>query len=342
MIVLGIETSCDETAAAVVEDGTTVRSAVVHSQSVHAEYGGVVPELASRDHLRKIGAVAAAALRQAGTGLCAIDAVAATSRPGLAGALLVGCCFARGLALGAGKPWVAVNHVEAHLHAAFLEDPTLRPPLVALIASGGHTSLFHMDGQGGMSLMGRTLDDAAGEAFDKVAQLLGLGYPGGRAIEQRAQRSAVRPVAFPRPLLGDDSLDFSFSGLKTAVLNHVRRAGAGGGGRMEEGGIDAVCAGFQDAVCEVLAEKLRRALEYAGCARAVLAGGVAANGRLRLAAGRAARQCGATLTVPRPALCTDNAAMVAACGSRRLAEHGPSPFDEPVSPRATWPRYRGT
>ena len=336
MIVLGIETSCDETAAAVVEDGRIVRADVVHTQTVHAAYGGVVPELASRDHLKRIVPTVREALRASGLGWDGIDAVAASNRPGLAGALLVGCCFAKGLSLATGRPWVGVDHVEAHLHAAFLDDPGLRPPLVALIVSGGHTSLFSMDGEWRLRLMGRTVDDAAGEAFDKVAKLLGLGYPGGPAIERRAADCAAEPVRFPRALLGDASLDFSFSGMKTAVLNHVRAAGA-----LDDRGVAAACAGFQESVCRVLAEKLRRALVVTGCNRAVAAGGVAANRRLRELLASAAAECGASLSVPRPSLCTDNAAMIAACGWRVLRLRGPSPLDEPVSPRAVWPRHGG-
>jgi N6-L-threonylcarbamoyladenine synthase len=339
MIVLGIESSCDETAAAVVADGRHIRSSIVHTQDVHAAYGGVVPELAARDHLKRIVPVVSAALLSAGIAIGDIDAIAASSAPGLAGALLVGACFAKGLALASGKPWIAVNHVEAHFHAAFLEDPSLTPPLVALIVSGGHTSLFHVDAPGQMSLMGQTRDDAAGEAFDKVAKILNLGYPGGPAIEQLAARSGFRAVPFPRALLGEDDLDFSFSGVKTSVLNYVKGSTAGGQRSLDEAGINAVCAGFQEAVFDVLAEKMRRALDLTGCRCAVMAGGVAANRRLREIMQGAVDRCGASLTIPRPALCTDNAAMVAACGYRTLAVHGPSPLDTPVNPRTAWPRY---
>ncbi|HTY08316.1 MAG TPA: tRNA (adenosine(37)-N6)-threonylcarbamoyltransferase complex transferase subunit TsaD [Candidatus Edwardsbacteria bacterium] len=339
MKVLGIESSCDETAAAVVVDGVSILSDVVHSQDVHRAYGGVVPELAARDHLARISQVTARALDLAGTRPLDIDLVAASSMPGLAGALLVGACFAKGLAAGLGKPWVAVNHVAAHADAAFLEHPQLRPPLLALIVSGGHTSIFLMDERGEMQLMGQTLDDAAGEAFDKVAKMLDLGYPGGPAIERRAARSRLAPVKFPRALLGEDSLDFSFSGLKTAVLNHI--AGPGGAAApLTDQQKDAICAGFQSAVFAVLAEKLRRAIELTGCRSCVLAGGVAANAALRATLQRMCDAAGAGLVAPRPQLCTDNAAMVAASGHRQFLRTGASRGEAPVNSRVTWPPYR--
>jgi len=222
MRILGIETSCDETAAAVVEDGRTILSSVVASQAdLHARYGGVVPEIASRAHVELINDVIAQSLVEAGTTLAGIDAVAAVQGPGLAGALLVGVSAAKAIALATGLPYVGVNHHEAHVYAALLEDPMLEPPLVTLVVSGGHTLLIAMDDHGHYRVLGQTVDDAAGEAFDKVARFLGLGYPGGPAIDRLATTGDPASVAFPRPML-DDGNDFSFSGLKTAVVHYVR------------------------------------------------------------------------------------------------------------------------
>jgi len=338
MMILGIETSCDETAAAVVLDGKKILSDVIHSQTVHQQYGGVVPELASRDHLKKIVPVFREALTQAGISPDQIDAVAATSRPGLAGALLVGFCFARGLALSLNVPFISVNHVEAHAQAAFLNDPELKVPAVALVVSGGHTSLFYIDPNFRFFLMGQTLDDAAGEAFDKVAKLLGLGYPGGPAIEQRAKLSSSDKIVFPQALLGLQSLDFSFSGLKTSVLNYVldqkntRQI-------LPENLINDICRGFQTAVCGVLAEKVKRACDLTDCRNAVVAGGVAANGFLRQNLADVERKEGLKIFIPGIRLCTDNAAMVAACGFRMLAR-GQKITDNTVLSRVIWPKYQ--
>lgn len=338
MMILGVETSCDETAAAVVEDGTKVLSDVIHSQTVHQQYGGVVPELASRDHLKKIVPVVREALTQAGITPGQIDAVAATSRPGLAGALLVGLCFARGLAQSLNVPFVSVNHVEAHAQAAFLADPGLKVPAVALVVSGGHTSLFYIDQGFSFSLMGQTRDDAAGEAFDKVAKLLGLGYPGGPAIEKRAKLSVSDKIVFPKAMLGPQSLDFSFSGLKTAVLNHVLERKEAGR-EMSDETVNDICRGFQTAVCAVLTEKIKRACELAGCRTALVAGGVAANGFLRQSLAELERKEGLKITIPGPRLCTDNAAMVAACGFRMLSR-GQKINDNTVQARVIWPAYQ--
>ena len=341
MMILGIETSCDETAAAVVQDGTKVLSDVIYSQSVHQQYGGVVPELASRDHLKKIVPVVREALTQAGISPSQIDAVAATSRPGLAGALLVGFCFARGLAQSLDVPFVSVNHVEAHAQAAFLGDPELKVPAVALVVSGGHTSLFHIDAGFRFSLMGQTLDDAAGEAFDKVAKLLGLGYPGGPVIEQRANLSTSGRIIFPKAMLGAQSLDFSFSGLKTAVLNYVLDPKQGGRESLSEETINDICHGFQTAACAVLVEKLKRACDLSGCQNAAVAGGVAANGFLRQSLAGLEQREGLKIVIPGIRLCTDNAAMVAACASRML-DKGQQVPDNTVQARVTWPKYQNT
>ncbi|MDP2807740.1 MAG: tRNA (adenosine(37)-N6)-threonylcarbamoyltransferase complex transferase subunit TsaD [bacterium] len=339
MMILGIETSCDETAAAVVLDGKKILSDVIYSQTVHRQYGGVVPELASRDHLKKIVPVVREALTQAGISPSQIDAMASTSRPGLAGALLVGFCFARGLALSLDVPFVSVNHVEAHAQAAFLNDPELKIPAVALVVSGGHTSLFYLDADFRFSLMGQTLDDAAGEAFDKVAKLLGLGYPGGPAIEQRAKLSSSGRIIFPKAMLGAQSLDFSFSGLKTAVLNYALDPKNGGRENLPQEHINDICRGFQTAVCAVLAEKVKRACDLTGCLNVIVAGGVAANGFLRQSLLELETKEGLKISIPGIRLCTDNAAMVAACGFRML-DKGQKISDNTVQARVTWPKYQ--
>lgn len=337
MIVLGIETSCDETSAATVDDVGRVLSNVVYTQQVHRDFGGVVPELASRDHLKKIAAVLHEAVEPAG-GLEKVDLVAATGTPGLMGALLVGHSFGQGLAAALGKPLVTVNHVEAHIWAAFLADPRLEPPLVALVVSGGHTSLFHVDRDHRLSLMGRTLDDAAGESFDKVAKMLGLGYPGGPAIEALAKEAGGEIPCFPRAWMGEDNLDFSFSGLKTAVLNHLAsRGGASSLGREE---VTAVCWGFQEAAVDVLVGKAVKALDAAGCRRLAVVGGVAANGELKRRFGEMAKKQGVNLVVPEPSLCTDNAAMVAWNGWHLNRRGSVEKAGQAVKSRAQWPVFQ--
>ena len=272
-VVLGIETSCDETAAALVMGGDDVLSSVVSSQvDLHAQYGGVVPEIASRAHLELLNPVIARAIVEAGVEEQRIDAVAATVGPGLVGALLVGVSAAKALALAWDVPFIGVNHLEAHLYAAFLEDPSLELPLVVLLVSGGHTMLIEMRGEGEYRLLGRTIDDAAGEAFDKVARFLGLGYPGGPAIDRIAIDGDPAAIAFPRAML-NDGLDFSFSGLKTSVVNHVRNH--------PDVSTADVAASFQTAVVDVLVAKARRAAREVGAKGLVLGGGVAANSLLR-------------------------------------------------------------
>ena len=324
MLILGIETSCDETAGAVVERGVTVRSSVVSSQiDVHARFGGVVPELASRAHVELINPVIAAALEEAGIGFADIDAVAATSGPGLVGALLVGVSAAKGIALARGVPYVAVNHLEAHLHAAWLDRPDLEPPLAVLLVSGGHTLLVAVEGPLSYRVVGATVDDAAGEAFDKVARVLGLGYPGGPAIDRMARHGDPGAIAFPRPMAGE-GLDFSFSGLKTAVVNHLRR-------HPEASTID-VAASFEEAVVDVLTSKLLTAADQLGARTLVLGGGVAANSSLRARIAQAATATGREAFLPPLWLCTDNAAMVAANAWTRLRVTGASPLDSGVEP----------
>ena len=325
MRILGIETSCDETAAAVVEDGRRVRSSIVSSQiKLHAPYGGVVPELASRAHVELINGVVDEALMEAGVlDVRELDAVAACHGPGLAGALLVGVSAAKALALTSGLPYVQVNHLEAHLYAGWLEEPDLELPLAVLVVSGGHTLLVVMEGHGKYRVMGQTVDDAAGEAYDKVARFLGLGYPGGPAIDRLAAEGNPETVAFPRPMLGE-GYDFSFSGLKTAVINHVRKH--------PDVEVRDVAASFQEAVVEVLTAKLVAAADDAEASTLVLGGGVAANSRLRARVADAAVATGRRVFLPPPELCTDNGAMIAGAAWWRLESDGPTPLDAGIAP----------
>lgn len=320
LLVLGIESSCDETAAAVVKGDGLVVSDVVSSQiALHAPYGGVVPELASRAHVRAVVPVIEAALAGCPGGLGAIDGVAVTNGPGLIGALLVGISAAKAIAWSRGLPLVGVSHLEGHLCAAFLRRPDHAEPLpglpfVALLASGGHTSLYEVRDMGDSSLLGQTRDDAAGEAYDKVAKLLGLGYPGGPAIDRLAARGDPGAVDFPLPMPSRRSLDFSFSGLKTAVAQHVRRQGVPTG----EQAMADLCASFQRVVVESLVRKALAACGQLGITDLVLTGGVAANRGLRARAGEECAARGVSLHVPPIASCTDNAAMIALAGAHRL------------------------
>ncbi len=312
MKVLGIETSCDETAAAVVEDGRRALSDVVATQiEVHRRWGGVVPELASRNHVVQVMPVVDEALQRAGVGPDDVDAVAVTSGPGLVGALLVGVQAAKALALAWGKPLVRVNHLEGHLVAAFLGERPPSFPYLGLVVSGGHTSLYAARGFGDYALLGQTRDDAAGEAFDKGAKLLGLPYPGGVAIDRLAREGDRSAVRFPRAIVKGAELDFSFSGLKTALLHHVRARGV-----PEGRGLADLCASYQEAIVGALVQKAFRAARRLQFERLVLSGGVAANGRLRAAvAERAAEYEGMEVFLPAPRLCTDNAAMIAVAGT---------------------------
>lgn len=326
-VVLAIETSCDETAAAVVMGGNDVLSSVVSSQiDVHARFGGVVPEVASRAHLETIVPVVRRALAESGIDAGRVDAVAATAGPGLIGALLVGVSAAKGLALAWDRPFIGVNHLEAHMYAGLLDHPGLQLPAVVLLVSGGHTMLVHMRGPGDYLILGRTVDDAAGEAYDKVARWLGLGYPGGPAIDRLAAEGDPAAVMFPRAML-HDGLDFSFSGLKTAVVNHVRR---------NPGMSNAdVAASFQAAVVDVLCVKTLRAAAETGTRAVVLGGGVAANSLLRSEMTRRGTEAGLTVALPSRAMCTDNAAMIAAAAWHRLAADGPMGLD-----CGAWPNLR--
>ena len=337
-VVLGIETSCDETAAAVVERAQLVRSSVVSSQvERHAPFGGVVPEIAGRAHVEQMVPVIAEALVSAGAEGADLDAVAATTGPGLAGSLLIGVSAAKALSLVWDVPFVSVNHLEAHLYASFLEEPDLELPLVVLLVSGGHTMLVLMEDHCRYRLLGSTLDDAAGEAFDKVARYLGLGYPGGPAIDELAVEGDPSAFAYPRSMVQenpstlpeDRRCALSFSGLTTAVVNHVRT---------EPGAPTAdVAASFQEAVVDALVTKARWAVEATGAKGMCLGGGVAANSRLRERFLDTCGDLGVRAFLPSRAMCTDNAAMVAAAGWWRLSLFGSSPLDTGADPNQGLP-----
>ncbi|HUF31715.1 MAG TPA: tRNA (adenosine(37)-N6)-threonylcarbamoyltransferase complex transferase subunit TsaD [Acidimicrobiales bacterium] len=323
-LVLGIETSCDETAAAVVRGGRDVLSSVVSSQiDLHARFGGVVPEIASRAHVELLTPVLAEALVEAGLDDGNVDAVACTVGPGLVGSLLVGVAAAKALALVWDVPFVGVNHLEAHFYASFLEEPALEPPLLVLLVSGGHTLFVEFQGHGAYRVLGSTIDDAAGEAFDKVARYLGLGYPGGPAIDRVAMDGDPEAIAFPRPML-DRGFDVSFSGLKTAVVNHVRKH--------PEVSTPDVAASFQAAVVDVLVHKARLAARQVGAKGLSLAGGVAANSALRERILDVCEEDGLQAFLPSREMCTDNAAMVAAAGWYRLRSDGPTGLDAGANP----------
>ena len=328
-LVLGIETSCDETAAALVMGGYDVGSSVVSTQvEIHAEFGGVVPEVASRAHLDVLNPVIARSIVEAGVEDSRIDAIACTVGPGLVGALLVGVSAAKSLALVYDVPFIGVNHMEAHLYAASLEDPTLEFPLVVMLVSGGHTMLVEMQDHGRYRLLGQTIDDAAGEAFDKVARFLDLGYPGGPAIDEAALVGDPEAIRFPRALL-DGSYNFSFSGLKTSVMNYVRK-------HPDVSSAD-VAASFQAAVVDVLVTKARAAAKEVGATSIVLGGGVAANSLLREEVLDACVKDGIQGFLPSRAMCTDNAAMIAAAGWHRLRSDGPTPLDVGATPNLRLP-----
>lgn len=305
--ILAIETSCDETSAAVVEDGVTIRSNIISSQiDVHQKFGGVVPEVASRKHLELINGVIAEALDGAGLRFSDLDAVAVTCGPGLAGALLVGVAAAKTLAYALDVPLIAVNHLEGHVYANFLVEPALPLPFICLIVSGGHTDLVFIEHHGSYRPVGGTRDDAAGEAFDKIARALDLGYPGGPAVEKLAQKGDEEAVPFPRAYLEEGTFDFSFSGLKTAVINYLRQAGQQGAAVRKAD----VAASFQKAVVDVLVEKTFLAAKSYRARAVLLAGGVAANKRLRTLFQVYADRRMLPVIYPPPVLCTDNAAMI--------------------------------
>lgn len=302
-------------AAAVVRRGCEVLSSRVHGQQeLHRPYGGVVPELASRDHVRQVSAVVADALAAAGVAAEDLAGVAVTAGPGLVGSLLVGLSFGKALAFRLGVPLVGVHHLAGHLAAAELADPTLVPPYVGLVISGGHTALYRIEPEGAPLLLGETRDDAVGEAFDKVAAVLGLPYPGGPAVSRAAESGDPGALTLPRPLAGSPGLDFSFSGLKTAVALEVERRGT-----LTAQDVSDVAASFETAAVDVLVARARRALEQQGLDRLAVVGGVAANARLRRVLATAAQADGFHVSLPPPSLCTDNAAMIAAAGARLLA-----------------------
>lgn len=316
MLILGIESSCDETAAAVLADGERLLADVVHTQvAVHARYGGVVPELASRMHLESICTVTEEALRRAGVTLADLDGIAVTQGPGLIGSLLVGLSFAKAISYVRKIPFVGVDHMNGHLLSVFLDQSRPAFPYIAVVASGGHTSIFRVNSPQEYLLLGRTRDDAAGEAFDKVGKLLGLAYPGGPVIGKMAAEGAGDAIAFPRAWLDPDSLDFSFSGLKTSVVNFVHQHRQKGEGELP---LADICASFQEAVVDVLVTKGIRAAKRENIGRIVLAGGVAANLRLREEMARRGKECNIEVFMPAPCFCTDNGAMIALAGYHRF------------------------
>ena len=323
-VILAIETSCDETAASIVMGGTDVVTSIVSSQiDLHARFGGVVPEIASRAHLDLVGPIVREALETAGIEPRRVDAVAATYGPGLVGALLVGVSAAKALSFSWDVPFVGVNHLEAHLYAGLLDDPTLEFPMVFMLVSGGHTMLIEMSDHGRYRLLGRTIDDAAGEAFDKVARFLGLGYPGGLAIDRLSTEGDPRAIDFPRAML-HDGLDFSFSGLKTSVMNHVRKN--------PSVATPDVAASFQAAVVDVLLAKAMRAADQTKAKAVVLGGGVAANSELRRRFTEVCEASGRRGLLPSRAMCTDNAAMIGAAAWYRLRDHGAMGLDTGAFP----------
>jgi tRNA N6-adenosine threonylcarbamoyltransferase len=321
-VILAIETSCDDTCAAIVEpDGRRAISNVVHTQTEHARYGGVVPEVASRAHLERLDGVVEKALLDADLSLGGVGSLAVTTRPGLIGALLVGVAAAKGLAYARKLPLVPVNHLEGHVAAAYLADATLEPPFVALVASGGHTALYSVTPDHKMNLLGETLDDAAGEALDKGARMLGLGFPGGPAISRAARDGEPGRHDFPVGLRDKNNLDFSFSGLKTSLLYKLKAMDRG---RLDEE-LPHLAAGYEAAVVEALSRKLLHAMDLHDAPAAVVAGGVAANASLRRTLERECAKTGTKLVIPPPDLCTDNAAMIGAAA--------------PHSPAIAYPEY---
>ncbi len=334
MLILGIETSCDETSCALLWGDRDVLSNVVSSQvEVHRPFGGVVPEIASRKHMEWILPVLREALEKAGRRLDQVDGIAVTQGPGLVGSLLIGLGVAKALAYARKIPLVGVHHLAAHIAAAYLEDPGFRPPFVALVVSGGHTALYHVTGEESFSLLGQTRDDAAGEAFDKVARLLGLGYPGGPVIDQVAREGDPKAFHFPRAMSKTQGLDFSFSGLKSAVLNYLRESILP---PLSPRALADLAASFQEAVVEVLVQKTIGAARICNVEKLIVAGGVACNTRLREQMTLRAEQQGLAVLFPRPSLCTDNGAMVARAAWAALKK-GEGALDLGMNARSRWP-----
>ena len=332
MLVLGFESSCDETGVALYDQERGLLAHALHSQvAMHRDYGGVVPELASRDHVRRLVPLLRKALADSGRSLGEVGAIAYTQGPGLAGALLVGSAFAEALALGLGVPTIPVHHLEGHLLSPLLSSRPPVFPFVALLVSGGHTQLMRVTGVGQYELLGETLDDAAGEAFDKTAKLLGLGYPGGPALSVLAEQGIPDAVKLPRPMLNSGDLMFSFSGLKTAVLTRVRERELTGQEKAD------VARGFQDAIVEVLVKKSLTALKTTGLRQLVVAGGVGANAELRRQLDLRAARRGLTVYYPELEFCTDNGAMIALAGAMRLATGSPAKLAGGFAVRPRWP-----
>ncbi|HEX8746105.1 MAG TPA: tRNA (adenosine(37)-N6)-threonylcarbamoyltransferase complex transferase subunit TsaD [Pyrinomonadaceae bacterium] len=330
MLVLGIESSCDETAAAIVRDGREMVSSVISSQvDIHKRFGGVVPELASREHLDKIVPVVGEAFERARLKKRDIDGIAVTAGPGLVGSLLVGVSFAKAMAFALDKPLVGVNHIEGHIFSVVFENPPVEYPALALVVSGGHTNLFYVPSPGKYKVVARTRDDAAGEAFDKVAKMLGLGYPGGPVIERLAREGDSRRVRFSIPRMGDGRPDFSFSGLKTAVSKHVRESGLEpvAAGEEPSQSVKDLAASFQSVVVRSLTGTTERLAEELHPKTLIVAGGVACNGALREASREAANRLGVPVYFPSPHLSTDNAAMIAAAGTVKLEAGERDGFD---------------
>jgi N6-L-threonylcarbamoyladenine synthase len=324
VLILGIDTSCDDTSASVVENGATIISNIISSQTeIHKKYGGIVPELASRRHIEMLWPVVDEALKTAGVQFKDLSGIAVCYGPGLIGSLLVGCSFAKAVCYTREIPLIAVNHLEGHVFASFLEEPRPEFPFIALIVSGGHTSLYKVEGFGKYRELGRTRDDAAGEAYDKVSKLLGLGYPGGPVIDKLAKDGNPGAIDFPRAYL-PESLDFSFSGLKTAVLNYVRRSSVKAGVSSDSSfilhpsSLSDIAASFQAAVVDVLVRKTEWAIKKTWIKRVVMSGGVAANSELRKSMKEMGQERNAGIFMPSISLCTDNAAMIAAAGYRHL------------------------
>jgi N6-L-threonylcarbamoyladenine synthase len=342
MLILGIETSCDETGLALLDRDAGLLAHALHSQvDMHVAYGGVVPELASRDHIRRVLPLLDAVLADAGRTLADVDAIAVTTGPGLAGALLVGASIGHALGYALGKPVLDVHHMEGHLLSPLLAQPAPTFPFVALLVSGGHTQLLAVHDWGRYELLGETLDDAAGEAFDKTAQLLGLGYPGGPAVSRAADFGTPDAIRLPRPMLRSNDLDFSFSGLKTAVLTAVKREG--GSNVCEQARAD-IARGFVDAIVDVLAAKTLRALEQTGLDTLVVAGGVGANRQLRERLQRETAARHATVYFPPVDLCTDNGAMIALAGLAKLRRTDPAALARSMSfsVRPRWTLFEAT
>ncbi|NOY77352.1 MAG: tRNA (adenosine(37)-N6)-threonylcarbamoyltransferase complex transferase subunit TsaD [Calditrichaeota bacterium] len=336
MKVLGIETSCDETAAAVLVDGKLESSIILSQLDVHRAFGGVVPELASRAHIQAILPIIQKALDEASLKKTDIDALAVTYGPGLIGSLLVGLNVAKGIAAALGKPLVGVNHIEGHIFANALEHPRLKPPFLVLVVSGGHTQLVDVKNWGKYAIMGKTIDDAAGEAFDKVAKLLGLDYPGGPEIDRLAKNGNPDFVKFPRAWMGSRNLNFSFSGLKTAVLTYLESQKD----EFVRDHLADIVASFQQAVVDVLVEKSRKALVLLKHQRVALAGGVARNSALRAAFVEMGKKSGVEVFLPGPEFCTDNAAMIAKAGQFYLEQGISSPYDLDANPSLKLPVSR--